>query len=150
MELSSTTLSLYTRIDQIKNTMGRILQPAAEELGLPPVQMLLLVALDCGGPVSVGGLSRALDMNAGNVSTHCKRLEQAGLLTRTRSQTDERVVNLELTSAGRSATGKFQRVLDQCGAALDQLPPAKREAIFTGLDALEEVMNEIARGIGRH
>lgn len=149
MEISTTTLKLYTRIDQIKNTIGRVLAPAAGELGVSPMQLFLLLQLACSGSATVGSLSRELNMNAGNVSTQCKRLEGRGLLTRTRSQTDERVVNLELTAAGQDAVTKFQRVLDLCGTTLDSLPQEKKDVIFAGLDALDEVINGLARSLGQ-
>lgn len=149
VEISSTTLRLYTKIERIKSNMSRILTPAAEKLGLSPIQLMLLLGLEYFGPATVGGLSRELDMNAGNVSTQCKRLEQTGLLTRTRSLEDERVVNLALTAAGHDLTAEFQDVLDQCGAALDGLAQEKRDAIFAGLDSLAEVINDLARSIGQ-
>ena len=145
MELNDTILRMYRTIGQLKTAMERILAPAAEQLGMTAIQLVLLLALDCAGPASVGELSRALDMNPGNVSTQCKRLEQGGFLTRTRSRLDERVVNLEMTARGHTAAVRFQTVLDRCSAAMEQLPAPQRESIYTGLETLIEVLNTAAR-----
>jgi DNA-binding MarR family transcriptional regulator len=43
-------------------------------------------------PVSLGALAEALGITPSSATTACKRLEQAGLVMRTRQATDERVV----------------------------------------------------------
>lgn len=45
--------------------------------------------------LSLNRLAKVMDMNNGNVSTLCKKLEQQGYLTRERRADDERFITLE-------------------------------------------------------
>ena len=60
-------------------------------------------------PVSVGALAEALSITPTSATTACQRLEQAGLVTRTRQATDERVVQVDLTAQGRAQLGEMRR-----------------------------------------
>ncbi|TIN53934.1 MAG: MarR family transcriptional regulator, partial [Mesorhizobium sp.] len=51
--------------------------------------------------MSVGTIAHRLALESSTVTPLVKRMEQAGLVTRQRSQTDERQVQVDLTSAGR-------------------------------------------------
>lgn len=80
-------------------------------------------------------------MNQGNISTQCKRLEQAGFLHRTRSAQHERVVTLELTEKGQEAAICFLNALNEFSNTVDQLPPPLLESALSGLEALTQILN---------
>jgi DNA-binding MarR family transcriptional regulator len=60
-------------------------------------------------PVSVGAVAEALGITLNSATTACKRLEQAGLVMRTRQATDERVVLVDLTAQGRAQRNEMRR-----------------------------------------
>ncbi len=73
-----------------------------EPLGLTHPQYLAMLALWQHGTLSVKALGELLHLEPATVSPLVKRLEQSGLVTRTRSSSDERSIDVVLTPAGRA------------------------------------------------
>jgi DNA-binding MarR family transcriptional regulator len=67
---------------------------------ITPEQYWLLRLLRRKGALSVGELAEALEVTGSSVTTACKRLEKAGLVTRERQSDDERMVHVMLTTQG--------------------------------------------------
>ncbi|MDT0331852.1 MarR family winged helix-turn-helix transcriptional regulator [Nocardiopsis lambiniae] len=76
------------------------------DLGLTYPQYLVMLALWEHRTLSVKGLSRVLHLDSGTLSPLLRRLEGAGLITRTRSSADERVVEIGLTDNGAALRGR--------------------------------------------
>jgi DNA-binding MarR family transcriptional regulator len=53
--------------------------------------------------------AEALGITPSSATSACKRLEQAGLVTRTRQATDKRVVLVDLTAQGRAQLVELRR-----------------------------------------
>ena len=77
-------------------------KPFLEPLGLTYPQFLVMLALYDGAPRTVGELGLELGMDNGTLTPLLKRLQSAGLVTRTRDQHDERRVLIDLTEAGEA------------------------------------------------
>ena len=84
------------------NRVIRLHRPFLEPLGLTYPQFLVMLALYEDAPRTVGDLGLELGMENGTLTPLLKRLESAGLVTRTRDQQDERRVLIELTEAGEA------------------------------------------------
>lgn len=82
------------------NRFIRLHKPFLEPLGLTYPQFLVMLALYDGAPRTVGELGLELGMDNGTLTPLLKRLQSAGLVTRTRDQQDERRVLIDLTAAG--------------------------------------------------
>src|SRR6266516_3460440 len=67
---------------------------------MTPEQYWLLRLLRRSGPLSISELADALGITGSSVTTACKRLEKAGLVTRERQADDERMVRVMLTTQG--------------------------------------------------
>src|SRR5947207_14975582 len=67
---------------------------------MTPEQYWLLRLLRRRGALSIGELAEALGVTGSSVTTVCKRLEKAGLVTRGRQVDDERMVRVALTDRG--------------------------------------------------
>lgn len=93
-------------------------RPALERLALTYPQYLVMLVLWETPVLSVGQLGERLRLDSGTLSPLLKRLESAGLVTRTRSSTDERVVELSLTAAGRALRAKARDVPGEIGGCL--------------------------------
>jgi len=79
-----------------------IYRPILEPLGLTHPQYLVMLALWESSPRSLGELADELALEPATLSPLVKRLEAQGLVTRSRRATDERVLDLTLTEAGRA------------------------------------------------
>ncbi|WP_137886835.1 MarR family winged helix-turn-helix transcriptional regulator [Pseudomonas sp. 2FE] len=90
--------------------MTKAYKPLLQELNLTYPQYLAMLVLWEGDGITVGELSQRLLTDPGSVTPLLKRLEGEGLLTRTRSSVDERVVELRLTDKGRALQQQAQAV----------------------------------------
>lgn len=86
-----------------------IYRPILEPLGLTHPQYLVMLALWEHAPRALGELADELAMEPATLSPLVKRLEGQGLVTRTRSTADERVLELGLTAEGAALR---ERALD--------------------------------------
>lgn len=86
-----------------------IYRPILEPLGLTHPQYLVMLALWEHAPRALGELAEELAMEPATLSPLVKRLEGQGLVTRTRSTADERVLELGLTAEGAALR---ERALD--------------------------------------
>src|SRR5262249_59643479 len=82
---------------------GRRRPARLRDAGLTPAQAEVLDVLRDRAPLSLAELGRLLVCEAGSPSRLVDTLVQRGLVTRTPSPQDRRVVSLALTEAGREA-----------------------------------------------
>jgi len=96
-----------------------------EPLGLTHPQYLAMLALWQHGTLSVKALGELLHLEPATISPLVKRLEQSDLVTRTRSTSDERSIDVVLTPAGRALRRRALKVpptmLARFGMSLDDL-----------------------------
>lgn len=90
--------SLYSAARATTQAYKALLAP----WGLTYPQYLVLTALWLDGEQTVGSLGEIMRLDSGTLSPLVRRLEQAGLVTKSRSQSDERVVTVQLTEKGQS------------------------------------------------
>lgn len=94
-----------------------IYRPILEPLGLTHPQYLVMLALWEAEPRSLGELADELAMEPATLSPLVKRLETQGLVTRSRSTSDERVLEVGLSAAGRELRERALEVPGQVMAA---------------------------------
>lgn len=99
------------------NRMVRLHKPFLEPLGLTFPQYLVVLELLDGAPLSVGGLGSRLDMDTGTITPLVKRLDVAGLVTRTRDPGDERRVLVDLTARGRALEADVRGITNKIKSA---------------------------------
>jgi MarR family transcriptional regulator, organic hydroperoxide resistance regulator len=78
----------------------RYYQPLLDKLGLTYPQYLVMLVLWEQQKATVSDISDRLLLNSNTLTPLLKRLEKNGLITRTRSTTDERQVHIRLTTQG--------------------------------------------------
>lgn len=81
----------------------RSYKPMLDAMGMTYPQYLVLVALGEADGLSISGIATRLGLEPSTVTPLVKRMEQAGRLVRQRARTDERMVQVYLTEAGRAA-----------------------------------------------
>ena len=105
--------------------MTKVYKPLLQALGLTYPQYLAMMVLWEKDGLTVGDVSTRLLTDPGSLTPLLKRLEAEGLLSRTRSREDERVVVVELTDAGRALRDKAmdipQCILGASGLDIEQL-----------------------------
>ncbi len=76
--------------------------PFLEKLGLTYTQYIAMMVLWERQSLSVKELGEALYLDSGTLTPLLKRMEKEGLVTRTRSQADERCVVVAITEKGEA------------------------------------------------
>ncbi|MBD8491433.1 MarR family transcriptional regulator [Pseudomonas syringae] len=106
-------------------SMTKVYKPLLQALGLTYPQYLAMLVLWEQDGLTVGDVSTRLLTDPGSLTPLLKRLESEGLISRTRSKQDERVVLLHLTEQGRALQQKALSVpnciLSASGLELDTL-----------------------------
>jgi len=97
--------------------------------GLTVPQLLVLQSIQKKDRPSIGSVAQDVSLAHATVTAVVERLERAGLVARTRSETDRRMVEVSLTEAGRA------RLADA-----PELMQANFVRQFNGLDVWEQHM----------
>jgi MarR family transcriptional regulator, organic hydroperoxide resistance regulator len=120
-----------------------IYRPILEPMGLTHPQYLVMLALWGQSPLAVKELIEMLQLDGPTLSPMLKRLEAAGLVTRTRDPEDERQLRIDLTEQGRALREQALKV-----------PPAVVAKLGMSLGDLMDVhrglteLNQAARRAG--
>jgi DNA-binding MarR family transcriptional regulator len=114
------------------------------DLGLTYPQYLVMLVLWERGTLTVKELSRALHLDSGTLSPLLRRLECAGLLTRERSSTDERVVEVSATPKGDELRARAEEVPARVLCAAD-LPGDRARELREALGLLTRSVETASR-----
>ncbi|SFX07513.1 DNA-binding transcriptional regulator, MarR family [Thermoactinomyces sp. DSM 45891] len=102
----------------------KLYTPILKELNITYPQYLVMVALWEHEPLSVKQLGNQLCLDSGTLTPLLKRLEEAGLVIRKRSQEDERSVLISLTDKGTELKEKAKsipaQIFEKTGLTLEQ------------------------------
>lgn len=108
----------YKPDESVAYLMRRIISVASQRIereleptGLTNAQWVPLLKLYMGHASTVAELARVCELDAGSMTRLLDRLEAKQLCRRVRSSDDRRVVNLELTEAGRTAAKGIPEIL---------------------------------------
>lgn len=116
---------------------NQLYRPLLEEIGLTYPQFLVMVALWQRDGGTVKDLGEALTLDSSTLTPLLKRLEAAGLISRTRNPRDERQVLLRVTEAGNGLREQAARVscaiVDAVGISAEAA-----KALRAGLDGIRD------------
>ena len=107
-------------------------RPLLEPMGLTHPQYLVMLALWDHSPRTVRGIARELHLDSATLSPLLKRLEASGYLRRERSTSDERQLQVSLTTAGQALRERARAV-----------PVAVAERIGWTVDRLEALKDDL-------
>jgi DNA-binding MarR family transcriptional regulator len=100
-------------------------RPLLEPLRLTHPQYLVMLALWERAPRSAKDISASLRLDPATLSPLLKRLEALGYITRQRSSSDERMLVVELTAAGRALRADAEKIppaiVERLGMDVSQL-----------------------------
>ncbi|MCY1274212.1 Organic hydroperoxide resistance transcriptional regulator [compost metagenome] len=113
--------------------MTKTYKPLLQELGLTYPQYIAMLVLWEQDGITVGEISARMLTDPGSLTPLLKRLEGEGLITRTRSSADERVVELHLTDRGRALRKQAEAIpaciLEATGQSVEDLLALKDELV---------------------
>src|SRR5581483_6898380 len=92
------------------HAFNRVYKPLLDRLGLTYPQYLVMLVLWERDGVPLKEIGERLHLDSGTLTPLLKRLEQAGLVKRTRSTEDERQVLIGLTAQGNGLKDKARAV----------------------------------------
>ncbi len=117
--------------------VSRRLRQEAAKAGLSALDVLLLVEIKRQPGVGVSDLADAEQMSRPAMSTHIKRLEAAGWISRLSHASDGRRSGLTITPAGMAALADARRRRnDWLAARLSALGPEARQALHAAAGPL--------------
>ena len=122
--------------------LGKTYAPILAELRLTYPQYIVMLVLWQEDGLTVRALGEQLHLNSGTLTPMLKRMEQAGLVRRSRDKKDERLVRTELTQAGRELRGRAQHIPCTVAAAIG-LPT---EELIRIKDALQGIRQSLEAG----
>ncbi len=112
--------------------------PFLTELNLTYTQYLVLLVLWEQDGIPVSEICRRLHLDNGTVSPLLKKLEKEGLLEKSRSPEDERVVLITLTDTGRALQERAKEIPGKVGSCV-RLTPGKALTLY---QLLYELLDE--------
>lgn len=102
------------------NAMSQEVEKKMEASGLTNAQWKPMLRLHLGDAQTVAELARCCFQDAGGMTRLLDRLESKGLCQRERSETDRRIVNIQLTDAGREVAKAIPQQLQEVQSAMLQ------------------------------
>ncbi|RTL99023.1 MarR family transcriptional regulator [Ancylobacter aquaticus] len=115
----------------------QLYRPLLDKLGLTYPQYLVMVTLWNRDGQNVKELGKTLFLDSSTLTPLLKRLDAAGLITRTRNPRDEREVLLRLTPAGQALKGEAAEIMRCVEAAVGQ-DGQTIDALRTTLDTIRD------------
>lgn len=100
-----------------------------DQLDLTYTQYIAMMVLWEKQQTSVSELGKCLYLDSGTLTPMLKKLEAKGLITRHRSETDERSVVVQVTEQGMALREKAVEIPPQMGSCL-KLDPTEAETLY--------------------
>ncbi|UCH08334.1 MAG: MarR family transcriptional regulator [Deltaproteobacteria bacterium] len=105
-------------------------------------QLHCLLALYDHGPLPPSQIARHVMVKSSTVTGIIDRLEQKGLVTRLRNSPDRRVINIELTEAGRTlALNAPPPIQHKIVDGVKKLPEGEVEQVINSLSKLTQMLD---------
>ncbi|HEY1995700.1 MarR family transcriptional regulator [Paraburkholderia sp.] len=109
-ESFSLTQSVGFLLTKARNLITAEMDTALKDLDITGPQMGILLAMQRGLAATPFELSKMLSVDTGLMTRMLDKLETKGLLERSRSVDDRRVVNLVLTKKGEETAGEIPNI----------------------------------------
>jgi len=111
------------------------------EFKITAPQMICLYSLQRQGKMTLSELAGNVTLGKSTVNGIVDRLEEKGLLLRTRCTKDRRKVDLEITEPGKKITEQAPSLLqDRLATAIKKLPELEQAAIALSLERIVQLM----------
>ena len=126
---------LYAAARKVVNHYTPYLKP----LGITYTQYIVLLALWESGSATVGDLCRRLYLDNGTITPLLKKMEEMGIVSRSRSRQDERVVTVQMTEQGWIMRQQVKDIPFQVGSCI----PLSHDAAFALYQLLHKLLGTV-------
>jgi DNA-binding MarR family transcriptional regulator len=124
-----------------EHAFTQLYRPLLERLNLTYPQFLVMMTLWRRDGQAVKELGKTLFLDSSTLTPLLKRMEAAGLITRTRNPKDEREVQLHLTRQGRALQSQAADVM-QCIEQAVGLDGKTVKALKTAIDGIRDSLHK--------
>lgn len=115
--------------------------PILKELNITYPQYLVLLVLWQKGNQTVNEICQSLYLESNTITPLLKRLEEKEIINRSRSQKDERIVNISLTENGILLKNKALEIPEQIYCSINQVGDIKENEIVQFQKTLFKIIN---------
>lgn len=144
MKIDFLKKEIWDLIRTIQVSKDTVMCPVAKDYCITPLQLRILMEIKLSEDLSLNRLAKLMDMNNGNVSTICKKLEQQGYLTRERRADDERFITLKLSPKGQAILQKMEQDIESKYCLLmEGISEERLEKIAVGIKELQLLLQEM-------
>lgn len=112
-----------------------------DELDLTYPQYLVMLVLWEHKEQTVNQIGEKLRLDSGTLTPLLKRLEQKGIVSRSRSTRDERVVNITLTEAGEELKARAKNLPESLMASM-QIPMEELKALKQTVEKILNILHK--------
>lgn len=132
---------IIDNLRRVFQTVNEYSKKAKQTAGLTGPQLWTIKVVSELSPVKVSDLARNMYLHPATMVGIIDRLEKKGLVSRTRSESDRRVVLITLTSQGEDLISKAPEVAQGLlVSGLKALPLARQKAIGEALSHLVKIL----------
>lgn len=128
---------------QLKNNIMDILSPVTSKYDLNLLDALVLYSVSEEHDLSMGDLYKSMNLNQGNLSSMCKKLEEKGYLIRNRDKKDQRTVILEITQKGEDTLGGINEEINKLYKIAQEIPQTDVKEAVNGLGCFADIIERI-------
>ena len=130
-------------LPRVSRELHRRVWPQIRATGITNAQFWILKWISVNGSMTVTELARFLDLTAATVTQFVNELESQGLIERTRSVKDRRVVALRASARGQRVLDSAQKLAAAATAKFTRpLPSGDKAAAVRVLRALADSLEE--------
>lgn len=120
-------------VRRVHQRAAQLFTQAVQRPNLSATQFVSLVSLFKHGPMTLGQLGRLTSMDPATTSVVVRKLVKDGLISKTRSETDQRATIISLTPSGEHCAATHIPVSVKAGESLLAPLTAKEQAQFLSL-----------------
>jgi DNA-binding MarR family transcriptional regulator len=129
-------------------TLKAISSERVRRLGLSMAQLNILYTLQRCGEMPMSRLAEMLNVSLSNATGLIDRIEERGLVERSRVPEDRRIVLIRVTPAGERMLGEIDALSeDHLRSVLRRLDAAERAAVAEAFASLREAVTTAAGGL---
>lgn len=102
-------LETIEELIRMKTGIDHLMFPITQKFSITPMQATALYIIEKNPHATVSSIFKKLDLNQGNVSSMCKKLEADGFILKNKCPRDERRYYLSLTEKGHETLAKIEQ-----------------------------------------
>jgi len=141
MEELTKSIQIVRILKQIMDEIRDKVQEEFEGINLTGPQGMLVGILSQHGKMKISELSEKMGFSNSTISGIVDRLEKQGLVTRTRSEEDRRVVYVQITAdLQENVKERFDQFEKKIADIMNETTQEEIDRIFEGLNLLKELM----------